>query len=222
MSPALLAKTQGMNGAWKAGGQLPRQNRPGSEGDEATTSWAILALASLEQPDPVVNKSMEKAREFLKNSKPAKSQDRLLARLLVEKKFGSSLEAEVALKEVLARQNSDGGWAWINGGKSDPFATGQSLYALTVAGLMTDASVIHRGQRFLLETQTKEGHWVTPPRAVSNVDSEGRNKRLVPIYDFLGHHLGRHRVVAVDQPGPLTACGVARSTSNALRRKRLL
>ena len=42
---------------------------------------------------------------------------------------------------------------------SDAHATGQALYALTLAGLKPDDPTIHRGREFLIKTQQADGSW---------------------------------------------------------------
>jgi squalene-hopene/tetraprenyl-beta-curcumene cyclase len=66
--------------------------------------------------------------------------------MLVERRFGQADRADVAQKELLGRQNADGGWAWRQGGASDAFATGQALYALRECGLSVDAAPIARAR----------------------------------------------------------------------------
>lgn len=62
-------------------------------------------------------------------------------------------------KLLLARQNQDGGWGLE--GRSDAFATGQTVYALKVAGLSDDDTAVARGLSFLLKAQDKDGAWRT-------------------------------------------------------------
>lgn len=78
-------------------------------------------------------------------------------------------------KILLARQNQDGGWGLdtkpgpngaangeANGGaKSDALATGQTLYALRLAGHGDGEAAIDRGTKWLVEHQDKDGAWRT-------------------------------------------------------------
>jgi hypothetical protein len=59
---------------------------------------------------------------------------------------------------VLARQNHDGGWGLAEG-KSDVIATGQSLYALKMAGLADQDPAISKGMAWLVERQRTDGSW---------------------------------------------------------------
>jgi uncharacterized protein (TIGR03067 family) len=180
-----MAQWQENNGSWSAAGQLPSQKRPRPEADQATTGWAILALASLDRRDPAATKSLENALAFFKKTRPGKSHETLLLHLLVEHKLGSPEPAKALLKETLSRQNADGGFGWQTGAGSDAFATGQTLYALQIAGVHS-SNAITRAQKYLLDTQTKDGMWVVPPQAVSSANNDSRVKKLVPIYNYWG------------------------------------
>ena len=71
---------------------------------------------------------------------------------------GSSIRLQ---KLLLARQHEDGGWG-LEKSKSDALATGQTLYALKVAGGHSDGeSAIARGTKWLVGHQDKDGAWRT-------------------------------------------------------------
>lgn len=61
---------------------------------------------------------------------------------------------------LLRRQNSDGGWG-LNPQKSDAFATGQTVYALKMAGFSDADEQVARGIQFLVRTQGQTGGWRT-------------------------------------------------------------
>ncbi len=68
--------------------------------------------------------------------------------------------AHSLIKLLLDRQNGDGGWA-LDGQKSDAFATGQTVYALKLAGYSDGDTQVARGIRFLVSTQDQSGAWRT-------------------------------------------------------------
>lgn len=61
-------------------------------------------------------------------------------------------------KMLMARQNADGGWS-LDRARSDAFATGQTVYALELAGYGGEA--VERGRAFLLTSQEAGGSWRT-------------------------------------------------------------
>lgn len=62
------------------------------------------------------------------------------------------------LKFLVAQQHEDGGFGF-QGGPSDPFATGQTVYALRQAGLTETDPVVAKGLRWLVRSQGKDGSW---------------------------------------------------------------
>jgi hypothetical protein len=71
------------------------------------------------------------------------------------------------VRELLAEQRSDGGWAQLPGLLSDAYATGQTLVSLNQAGGLasTDPRYI-RGIEFLIKTQLEDGSWYVKSRAL--------------------------------------------------------
>lgn len=177
-----LLEVQTEEGYWESGGQS--DNRP-----EISTGWAVLALEAreefmaydgpgkdprrevgpglrriMEPNDKPLPKSREGALAWLKSTEPGKPDDlneRLVLRVLVEHKFGEPADAKRRLKELLKRQNGDGGWSAMPklGRNRDAFATGHSLYALNLTGLREEVEALERSRKFLLEAQQPDGSW---------------------------------------------------------------
>ena len=73
---------------------------------------------------------------------------------------------DVAVKQIVAQQRSDGGWSQSPDLESDAYATGQTLYALCEGGgLDTNDAVYERGVDFLLEIQHEDGSWYVKSRS---------------------------------------------------------
>ncbi|HEV3028422.1 MAG TPA: prenyltransferase/squalene oxidase repeat-containing protein [Planctomycetota bacterium] len=182
---ARIAELQQADGSWKPGGQLGRMGRSEQEGAQVTTLWTVLALSGKSDAPFVAN--VERALAFLKNGKPGKTNEWLAARLLVEKELGSPEASGTLLKELLDRQNPDGGWAWVPGAPSIAFATGQVLYAVSRSGVSGDDPAVQRARKFLVETQGEDGSWTVPPAHLTSPNTTpDRLKRLEPIYRFWG------------------------------------
>lgn len=183
----IIVRWQEADGTWKAAGQLGSRRWGRPTADQTTSMWTVLALASIDQPTPAVQKSIDKGVAAIKKAKPDKNHEWLAARMLFERKFGIPEQAAALHKELLARQNADGGWACMPGEKSEPFSTGQSLYALRRAGMSATDAVLGRGQKFLLDTQNADGSWTTLPAAISAGSTPERLKKLEPIYAHWGN-----------------------------------
>lgn len=62
-------------------------------------------------------------------------------------------------REVLSRQNHDGGWGYQRAGTSNALATGESVYALRMLGLTDRDNSVGRGSSWLVQHQNSDGGW---------------------------------------------------------------
>ncbi|MCB1229367.1 MAG: hypothetical protein KDN19_03825 [Verrucomicrobiae bacterium] len=137
----IVADNRNDDGNWAPGGQLPRQKRPRDETQAVSNQWAISALGVKPIDDSY---SAAKTTEWFA--------------------MNAYLRKDAAsLNQLLARQNPDGGWSWIDGEGSDPEATGQALFALGRSRVKDDrmSEVISRARDFLIQGQAEDGHWET-------------------------------------------------------------
>jgi hypothetical protein len=149
---------------------------------------ALAWLESVEPGQPGVTGTVE-------YGKPTKNPDtlneRLVLRLLIARKFGRPGNADERLKELLARQAADGGWS-ANPEvhqPSDAFATGQSLYALCLAGGgdQKAKAAIGRACKFLLTMQENDGSWIVPTTAFHPSSGRpARDKKTDAVYTYWG------------------------------------
>ena len=166
---------QDKDGFWKAGGQLPSQKRPISETNQVSTMICLLGLATLDQPNEKMIESRDKAVAWIKSTPPngkdpAVSGEWYTMRLVVAKKFGEPKDVEALRDQILAAQQSDGGWGWLWADKSDAFGTGLALYALAESGVPSSHPAIERAWKFLIETQTDAGSWIVNGTKTPNKD----------------------------------------------------
>jgi hypothetical protein len=157
----LIVRGQGKDGFWTYQGQ--GLDRPAKEADEATTLWAVLALLPHAKADKEKS-SKTKALDWLKRTAQGAGNESLALRLVVETRFGDARRAQALKEELLRRQNADGGWSWSKTRSSDPFATGESLYALSLAGVKKDSSAVRAGWSFLVRKQRPDGSWLAPTK----------------------------------------------------------
>lgn len=221
-----LLKAQQKDGSWLAGGQS--KNPP-----EIPTSWALLALAArndfvsatgpategrrdanaavqklLESNDAALPAAITKALEFLQSQQIVPASDwneRLVLRALVARKFGSPEDAAARWRELLERQHADGGWSsdLKPDRPSDAFATGQSLYALDIAGQDLQKPAVRRAANFLWRTQQPNGAWIVPTTAFHPLTGDAkRDAATDDVYTYWGTAwaaLGLLRLLPEDQ-----------------------
>jgi ankyrin repeat protein/mono/diheme cytochrome c family protein len=142
---------------------------PMSSGDYQT---AALAIYSLKQYGREAEKAstdvvIAKAVNWLENAKPSTSQDRAFHLLGLAWGNGAAKLIKDAARDLARAQRADGGWNQLPEMDSDAYATGQSLYALNVAGKMTVTNTVYqRGVDYLLRTQAADGSWHVQTRAI--------------------------------------------------------
>jgi len=177
----ILAKQQ-PDGSWEWFATLRRP--PINETQTTDAAWIIMALAgetTADSPEPQ-RAALAKAIAWL-DAQPTSElhQDRALA-ILLAVQAGKPRQAIAPIAaELLALQRPDGGWSQtIPEPVSDAFATGQTLYALALAGHTVDELPIRRGLDFLVATQQPDGAWPMASRS-SPDGSPGSSKLLTPI-----------------------------------------
>lgn len=113
--------------------------------------------------------AVKRAADWLRNAQPETTQDRTY-QLLGLGWAGVKANNEIirkAVREFLAQQRSDGGWAQIPALTSDAYATGQALVALKQAGALPSTDPAYkRGIEFLMKTQLEDGSWYVKTRAI--------------------------------------------------------
>jgi hypothetical protein len=144
-------------------------NRPPSEASEFTTTYlAIRGLRSFGRPaqKDQIEERINSARDWL-GRHPAKDTEDRVFRLMALKASQASDELITEEVERLRKaQRDDGGWAQIESGESDAYATGSVLVALTQSGgVSTEDPVYRRGLMFLIESQKDDGSWYVKSRS---------------------------------------------------------
>ena len=126
------------------------------------TAWATLGVRDYAPPgrEREANESLSRARGWLTGQTP-KRQNEAVFQLLGLAWAGEATERlQPYVRQLVASQRADGGWAQSPGLKSDAWATGSTLFALHDAGkLATSDPAYQRGIEFLLRTQFKDGSW---------------------------------------------------------------
>ena len=154
-----LLKRQAEDGHWNCS-----SNRPPSEASHVTTTW--LASAGLkaygESRAKESKTAIEKARDWLRKVKPKDNEDHAF-RLMGLRACGEGpVETAQAAADLLARQQTDGGWSQTQEVASDAYATATALVALHLPA--TDKARA-KANAYLLASQKPDGSWHVASRS---------------------------------------------------------
>ena len=158
-----LMAHQEADGHWAS-----RSNRqPLAAGDHHATAFAIFVLRSYGRGARAAeaNASVARAVAWLEEHGPVSGQD--AAMRLMGMVWGGADSAAVAsaADAVSKRQRADGGWSQLPTLPPDAYATGQSLYALALAGVPASGDLYRNGIAYLLRTQAADGTWHVAARS---------------------------------------------------------
>jgi hypothetical protein len=177
-----IVKKQQPDGSWEFFATLRRP--PINESQTTDAAWIIMALQGEVGADsPESHRAaLSKAIAWLDAAKPSNIHQDKVLKVLLGASAGKPREAiQTTIDELLALQRGDGGWSQtVPELRSDAFATGQTLYALSRAGYTADRPEIKRGIKFLVDTQTPDGSWPMISRSTPD-GSPGSAKLLTPI-----------------------------------------
>ena len=181
-----LLRHQEENGAWMS--SAPPKNIPPQffESDEVATRLAILALTPMLKPESedseTTQSSLARAESWLARPPQSDTTQAAVLRLMVQQyEHASDVELEHAVEQLEGFQNTDGGWSQIACTSSDAYATGQVLYALSVAGVSQEVAAVRKAVNFLVSTQQDDGAW---PMKKRTHPGETPTENLVPITYF--------------------------------------
>jgi pimeloyl-ACP methyl ester carboxylesterase len=200
-----IVKKQQPDGSWEFFATLRRP--PINESQTTDAAWILLALQGETGPDaPAAQReALSKGVAWLDAARRSDLHQDKALRVLLGVRAGKPRTAlQTAIDELLALQRADGGWSQtVPDPKSDAFATGQTLYVLSLAGLTAERPAIKRGLDFLVATQKPDGSWPMISRATPD-GSPGSAKLLTPITCAASSWaaLGLARLVPKERPAP--------------------
>src|SRR4051812_32136143 len=129
-----IVKKQQPDGSWTFFATLRRP--PINESQTTDVAWIIMALAGETGPDAPESRrvALSRAVAWLDAAKPTEiHQDKVLKVLMGARSGKPRQTMQGTIDELLALQRADGGWSQtVPELKSDAFATGQTLYALSL------------------------------------------------------------------------------------------
>jgi hypothetical protein len=177
-----IVTKQQPDGSWEFFATLRRP--PINESQTTDAVWIIMALEGETGPDAPesVRGALSKAVAWLDNAKFSGIHQDQALKVLLGARSGKTRETmQPAIDELLALQRADGGWSQtVPELKSDAFATGQTLYVLSLVGYSAERPEIKRGIDFLVATQSVDGSWPMISRSTPD-GSPGSSKLLTPI-----------------------------------------
>ncbi len=177
----IITKQQA-DGSWEFFATLRRP--PINESQLTDVAWIIMAMSDPSSPDVPAEQrqALERAQAWFDATPSTELHQEKVLKLLIGLRRGQSrAQLQAAIDQLLALQRPDGGWSQsVPDWPSDSFATGQTLYVLSLLGYTAEQAEIHRGIDFLVATQLPDGSW--PMRSRSTPDgSPGSSKLLTPI-----------------------------------------
>lgn len=159
-----IALKQRADGSWS--NWAPRPPIQSSDIQATALSLRALQLYALEGRREEYQFRIAKAGKWLSHAIPSSTEDENMRILgITWAKTDPKLVHEMA-QRLIGEQRPDGGWAQLATLESDAYATGETLYALHEAGVLsTKDAVWKRGVNYLLRTQQADGTWHVKTRS---------------------------------------------------------
>jgi ankyrin repeat protein len=161
-----ILQRQHPNGEWPA---QHADNRPPICLDYIGQTARALRALQLYTPKADAadyRKSIRLAANWIANARSYNNEDRSWRVAGLAWAGTNKAALQEAVHELLAAQNSDGGWSDLPTMQSTAYATGKSLVALHLAGVPASSPAYRRGVKWLLNTQQEDGSWYIQTRAL--------------------------------------------------------
>jgi hypothetical protein len=160
-----LAAKQRPDGSWEGvgGSRAPMQ-----DGNFSRTALSIRALTAYATPARRAEYAARtrRAAAWLAGRRPQSTEDRVMQLLGLHWADAEPALRQTRIRELLASQRADGGWAQTPYLDSDAYATGQALFTLRQLGVPSADRALQRGTAYLQRTQAADGTWHVVNRAM--------------------------------------------------------
>jgi hypothetical protein len=153
-----LLRAQRKNGSWLSYDYRP----PMEDGMLVASAWATLGVRDYAPAgrEREAAESLSRARDWLRAQTPQRHNEAVFQLLGLGWAGEETTRLQPYVRQLVAEQRPDGGWAQLPGLESDAWATGSTLFALHDTGkLATSDPAYQRGVEFLLRTQFEDGSW---------------------------------------------------------------
>jgi len=159
-----IAAMQRKEGDWPNYGSA---RPPLEDGGFSHTAKGIRALSLYVIPGrkPEFDERIARAAAWLEQAEPRTTEDRTM-QILGIVWAGRKVPAD-RVQQLVAKQESNGGWGQTDNLPADAYATGEVLWALHESGMSVSDPIYRRGVDYLLGTQQGDGTWHVVTRAFS-------------------------------------------------------
>jgi ankyrin repeat protein len=159
-----MAGQQRKDGNWHLDGNA---RPPIEDGDFSRTAMSIRALSIYGLPGRKAEfeQRVQRAAAWLEAAPARNTEDRNMQLLGLKWAGRDRGSLEEPLKNLMALQRADGGWAQTADLASDAYATGSVLFTMHELGVPANDEVYRRGVGYLLKTQLEDGSWHVASRA---------------------------------------------------------
>ena len=159
-----LAAEQLVTGQWFRGGiaRPPMEDGPFSPTAMAIRSIQLYGMPSRKRE---FDERTARAKAWLMNAQPRTTEDRNMQLLGLHWAGSDPAVLRPLAAKLVQMQRPDGGWAQTRDLASDAYATGQTLYTMSVAGIPATDPAYRRGVAYLLNNQFADGSWHVVSRA---------------------------------------------------------
>jgi ankyrin repeat protein len=171
-----LKNTQRADGHWAIAVHRP----PLESSDIENTAMSMRTLQLFAPPSrrAIYDEPIRRAGAWLVTARPQTLEDTAFRVFGLAWSHAAQPTMHGAIRDLVAQQREDGGWAQLPTLASDPYATGLVLVALRSAGASPRDAAYARGVRYLLRTQETDGSWFV----------QSRTLQLQPYFDSLFPH----------------------------------
>jgi ankyrin repeat protein len=160
-----IAHNQRHDGTWWFGGV---SRAPFEEGKMARTAMSIRIMQAFNTPGmkAELDSRIARARNYLTSGKANTNDEASMQILGLHWAGGNSSGMSALGKTLIGAQRADGGWGQNRNLPSDAYATGEALFALKEAGILTASDAAYqKGVKFLMDTQYPDGSWYVRSRS---------------------------------------------------------
>ena len=154
-----LMARQMPDGRWLGNGV----NRPPSEYtpvSHTAMAAAGLAMYSLPGRRTQIDQSLQRAQQWLLAAQPASAEERGMRLMGLVWTRAPRPRIDAAIRDIRAHQEQGGGWSQFGRTQPDAYATGLTLFAMSVAGVLPTDEAYKKGLAFLRDTQYQDGTWL--------------------------------------------------------------